>query len=203
MKRFVSWMSVCAVGLVAGCGGAEELRAEEHPLCDSSLALHEIVSNGYFETGPACGCGSATTSFVTLPAGDTRLTGWTLLDGGVDHIGSLWTPHSAPGSIDLNGGSPGRITQNLPTEPNKGYTLSFALAGNPGCGDAVKQVQVTIGTQSYTLNFDTTGKTFSNMGWSVVTLTFGATSTSTPLTFKSLSSGACGPALDSVSVTPF
>lgn len=206
MRCRLSWkpLGALALGLVlGGCGGVEE-PVEQQALtstCGREQALGELVTNGYFATGPACGCGGAITTFVSLPAGDTRLSGWSILGAGVDHIGTYWAPASGPGSIDLNGGGPGALTQNLATEPGRGYRLSFALAGNPECGDAMKWVQVSIGADWYSLGFDTTGRSVSNMGWNTISITFGATSSSTALTFQSLTAGACGPALDSVSVT--
>ncbi|HYO71510.1 MAG TPA: choice-of-anchor C family protein [Archangium sp.] len=200
------WKQLGAVALqlvLGGCGGAEE-PVEQQALttpCGREQALGALVTNGDFATGPACGCGGAITPFVTLLAGDTRLSGWSILGNGVDHLGTYWTPASGPGSIDLNAGGPGGLTQTLATEAGRGYQLSFALAGNPACGDAMKWVQVSIGADWYSLGFDTTGRSLSNMGWNTIGITFGATSSSTALTFQSLTAGACGPALDNVSVT--
>ena len=139
---------------------------------------------------------------------------WQVLSGSVEVLGAdtnvtspqsagpfQWIPYEGTQSLDLDGVSPGTIQQNIPTVAGQQYTLTFALAGNPG-QNPTKTVQVTAGASSQTFTFDITGKTPTNMGWTLETMVFTATGATTGVTFASLddSSISAGPALDAISV---
>lgn len=158
-----------------------------------------VVSNPSFETGPAPG------SFITLPTGNTQITGWTVGGGGIDYIGTLWSHKDGSRSIDLNALSAGSISKTFSTVVNTTYTVSFWMAGHPGGVQGTKTLQVwRNGVQSSnTFSHSTVGKSYSNMGWTKWSHTFKATTTSTTLTFKSTTSGSYGPALDGpITITP-
>ena len=74
-------------------------------------------------------------------------------------------------SLDLNAGVPGGLFQDVPTQPGRGYAVSFALAGNP-CTDPpfVKTLTVTFGGVTQSFQFDTTGTSRTQMGWTATTL---------------------------------
>lgn len=83
-----------------------------------------IVLNGTFSNSP----GGA---YTTVYAGQNTISKWTVDSGSVDWINSYWqTPPAGGGSIDLDGNSPGSISQTLATVKNQIYQVSFYLSGN-------------------------------------------------------------------------
>ena len=151
--------------------------------------------NGSFETGPTPG------GYVTLSAGDTQITGWTVTGDSVDYIGSYWPAADGSRSLDLSGNAGGGVAQAFDTVAGRTYRVGFALAGNPDCAPTVKTVQVqATGAPSVYYLFDTTNSSLSNMGWAAQTYTFTATGPTTTLAFASQDNTGCGPALDNVAV---
>mgnify|MGYP001050125656 FL=1 len=151
--------------------------------------------NGSFETGPTPG------GYVTLSAGDTQITGWTVTGDSVDYIGSYWPAADGSRSLDLSGDAGGGVAQAFDTVAGRTYRVGFALAGNPDCAPTVKTVQVqATGAPSVYYLFDTTNSSLSNMGWAAQTYTFTATGPTTTLAFASQDNTGCGPALDNVAV---
>ena len=135
---------------------------------------------------------------------------WSYLD--VDVVGS-WQSADGTNSIDLNGFGPGFVSQDIATTPGTSYTVMFALAGNPGDplhGDPqdLKRMSVSAALALGVYEFNTTGKSLTNMGWVEKSFTFTATDATTTLTFRSLHAGdpnnwrsrAEGPALDNIRV---
>lgn len=156
------------------------------------------VVNGSFETGINPGV------FTQLLAGNsTGIASWTVVSGSVDYIGSYWVSSDGNRSLDMTGsnGQPGAVSQTFVTVAGHNYVVTFDLAGNPFCGNPVKNLRVDAGGEPVNYTFDTTGKTLANMGWITETFEFTATGSSTTLTFASLDSGFCGPALDNVVVS--
>lgn len=161
-----------------------------------SLAGPSLVTNGSFESGP-----DIPGSFVTLFTGWTDISGWTVMPTNIDYIGSLWTASEGQRSIDLSGWAAGGIMQDLATVAGTSYLVEFDMAGNGKSGPVVKSIDVVAGSQSQSFSFDTTGKTFQDMGWQTMQWTFVAEGATTALQFKSLTEGAYGPTLDNVKVT--
>jgi len=180
-------------------------------LCAALLAMFltagaraDLIVNGSFEDPVVTG------NFNTV----TSLPGWIIAAGSVnigtasvDQIHYYWQPAVGLQSIDLDGTSAdgneaARIYQDIATVPGQSYLLTFALAGNPDSGPAVKTVDVSAGTAAQTFTFDTTGKSKSNMGWTYHALPFTATGVTTQIQFDSTTYGYYGPALDAVSVVP-
>ncbi|MFN8121538.1 MAG: choice-of-anchor C family protein [Thermoleophilia bacterium] len=160
----------------------------------------ELVSNGSFES-PALGSG-----FQTGSAGQ-GYGAWSITSGTVELYATTggWNAAAGSQSVDMDGSpGPGAISQTITTTPGTVYRISFALSGNPGGTQGVKELQVGWGGSALrTVRFDTTGRSTTAMGWTTVTLEATATSTNTALTFQSLSSGGNnGPAIDNVSVVP-
>ena len=80
------------------------------------------------------------------------------------------------------------------------------MAGNYGAPPVIKPLAVTINGVTTNFTFDTTGRSFNNMGWTTHTLTFVATSTTSTINFVSdvIASGGtlnAGAALDNVQIT--
>ena len=162
-------------------------------LCGAAHAAP--FQNGSFETGPTPG------GYVTLTAGDTQITGWTVTGDSVDYIGSYWPAADGSRSLDLSGNAGGGVAQAFDTVAGRTYRVGFALAGNPDCAPTVKTVQVqATGAPSVNYLFDTTNSSLSNMGWAAQTYTFTATGPTTTLAFASQDNTGCGPALDNVAV---
>lgn len=146
------------------------------------------VKNGSFETE----------AFFPDPYGLDLIAYWT--EWGYIKYRGDWQPAEGTFSLDLNKASPGSIGQSIDTVPGKKYLVTFALAGNPESGPAVKTLRVSAGTQFHDFSFDITGKSIYNMGWTKKSWTFSAEGVLTNLVFQSLTSGSFGPALDNVRV---
>lgn len=169
-----------------------------------SLPAHaNLINNGSFESGNK---DTATTGVCS-----DSVTGWSVSAlgscGGIDWIqNSGWAAQDGNFSIDLNSFNTGAISQTFDTTSGSQYLVSFYLAGNPGHPSIVKNLDVLINNVDLVsgapdFSFDGTGKTTTNMGWTLQSFTFTANSALTTLTFKSLMTGAEGPALDNVVVT--
>ncbi len=151
------------------------------------------IVNGSFETGPAPG------DFTTLGSGSQAIQYWTVSKGTVDYVGTRWKAAEGNRSVDLNGSEPGAITQTFVTQPGTTYLVQFALAGNPEGGHATKELQVTRGCcESAQFLFNTTGRSNQNMGFTKQNFVFTATSSTTDLTFTSLTDGGYGPVIDDI-----
>lgn len=165
-------------------------------------AQANIIANGSFESGVR--------NTATPGVCSDTISGWSVSSlgscGGIDWINnSLWTAQDGNYSIDLNSFNTGAITQSFATVAGGQYQVSFYLAGNPGQQN-VKNMDVLIDgvdliTGSPDFSFNNAGTSGSNMGWTLNTFTFTAGSAMTSLEFRSLMTGAAGPALDNVSVT--
>ena len=160
-------------------------------------AVHAAqFQNGSFENGSG-----APASLTTLGPGDTSITGWTVTGNGIDWIGSYWQAANGTYSLDLSAAAAGGIDQTFDTVAGHNYSVTFSLAGNGAGGSTVKVVQVqATGGALTTYSFDTTGTSYSAMGWTTQTYSFTATGPSTTLSFTSLENSAYGPALDNVAV---
>lgn len=182
------------------------------PLCASTF------TNGSFETN-TCGLGGSSFSgtFTTLPAGDTCITGWTVVDGTtnpgtgtIDYINTHWQAASGAYSIDLDGDTPGGVSQTFDTVTGEMYIVTFDLSGNPdnffGTNDNPVKTLLVSGPggamQTYTYNVATEGNTQTNMKYVPELFSFTATGTSSTLRFQSenVPSSTDGPVIDAVSV---
>jgi choice-of-anchor C domain-containing protein len=160
-----------------------------------SNAMAAPFTNGSFEIGTNPGG-----SFLILPAGSTAISGWTITST-IDYIGGTWQAADGSRSIDVSSSIAGSLQQSFDTVPGVLYEVRYSLAGNPGGLPAVKQLLVEAGSASQVETFDTTGRTFTNMGWTDRTLFFTASSSSSTLKFTSQINTAFGPALDNVRIT--
>lgn len=128
---------------------------------------------------------------------------WHVESGSVDIIGTRWVPARGAQSVALSGTGAGILSQDLSTNKDATYSLSFALAGDPECGmPALAQVQVWWGsTLVTTLSFLIRGYSWIFVGWRYYTYIVHASETRTHLSFISLTPPPCGPTLDDVRVT--
>src|SRR5262245_8129095 len=155
-----------------------------------------LLANGSFEAGPAVPAGSS----ISLPVGSSALPGWIVIDDAVDYVDTYWEAYEGARSVDLNGSGPGGLKRTLATVPGATYVLTFFLAGDPTCGPPIKSVKVSTPTEGAVFDFDTSGASLADMRWEAHVWSFTASAPQTPLVFRSLTPGACGPVVDMVHV---
>ncbi len=161
-----------------------------------SIQNPNLISNGSFELGPNPGTG-----FLTYGNGSTAVNDWTVTGDSIDYIsGSFWDAADGQRSIDLSGNNAGGVSQSFSSVVGAQYTVTFQLAANTGGGDTIKDVTALVGGSSQNFTFDSTGHSFTSMGWEANSFTFIATDTNSTLAFVSLDANATGPALDDVQV---
>ena len=154
------------------------------------------ITNGSFESGAF-----SANAFDSLNNGDASITGWSIGGNGVDWIGSHWQASNGNRSIDLSAMSAGSLSQSIATVVGRDYAVTFDLAGNPDGAPFLKQLVVDVNAgQSSTFNFTTGATSRPAMGWIGQSYRFTATSTTSVLTFTSLSNTPSGPALDNVAI---
>ena len=156
-----------------------------------------LLVNGSFEEGPEP---HPVNGFTTLPQGSTVIKGWEASQGEIDYVGSFWVPADGQRSIDLNGYVRGSIRQTFKTRKGQLYRVTFAMAGVLQQPPAVKRLRVSAAESSAEFEFDSTGRSVKDMGWTTGSWDFRAVAEETTLEFSSLVEGANDPALDSVSV---
>lgn len=160
-------------------------------------------TNGSFEDGPVPG------GFLEISASNpglsTAIDDWVVIEGSIDYIGTHWQASDGTRSIDLNGGAPGAISQEITTVIGATYAVEFDLSGNPDANRGVKTATVSAtGAAPDSFSFDTAlqANTRADMKWESRLYTFMATSSSTTLTFEGdPAAQAWGPALDNVRIT--
>jgi choice-of-anchor C domain-containing protein len=155
-----------------------------------------LLVNGSFEEGPDL----MDNPLLTLPKGSTDIKGWEVTRGDIDFIGAYWQAAEGKRSLDMNGLVKGGIAQTFKTVKGRRYRVTFSLAGNPDLGGGERKLVVSAAGKSAEYSFDATGKGAQAMGWVTKTWEFIAVASQTTLEFYSLTEGACGPALDNVSV---
>ena len=140
------------------------------------------VSNGGFSQPVV----SAALMYQGYPAGSTAIPGWTIGGDGVEVYASGFMQHPAgtTSEVRLFGGAPGSISQAIATTPGKTYVLKWYGAGEPGGGQAVKTMHVFWdGKLVAAPTFDTTGRSFTDMGWKALRVTVMATSPTSTIEF--------------------
>jgi choice-of-anchor C domain-containing protein len=190
MKQMKKFLLAGGIILIAFCITGV---AQATPFVDGSFEGDTLVNTG---------------SFDTLYSGSTEIPGWTVVSGSIDFIGAYWSAAAGSHSIDMDGYSPGAISQTFDTVVGKTYTVLFDIAGNPDPSQSgyvasqPKSLQVSAAGLSGTYSFDSTNTTKTDMGWIEESFSFLATSDLTTLTFASLDpyKSAFGIALDNVRV---
>jgi choice-of-anchor C domain-containing protein len=167
--------------------------------------------NGSFEIAKA-GISLPPINTFRTSIGDS-IRGWVVEWGNVDWVGAgYWNSSQGNYSVDMDGTTPGKISQSFDTVPGGKYTVSFDLSGNPW-GGAVQPLQVSIldsGNASLfsgqynndnpysTISVSVPG--FTGMIWNSKSFEFTATSDLTKIAFQSLTPGYYGPAIDNINV---
>jgi choice-of-anchor C domain-containing protein len=160
-------------------------------------ARANLIVNGSFET-PSGG---------THFAGDTSISGWSIISGSVDLVNtSFYNAFTGQQSLDLDGVGPGAIAQTFATTPGTPYVLSFEYANNPFGPTLVPTATVTLtdtgGNTLFSQNVSHSGSQAGAMNYDLFTTNFTATSLTTRfiLTSKDPLGSVNGPAIDFVSV---
>jgi choice-of-anchor C domain-containing protein len=156
-------------------------------------------TNGSFELGSNPG------AFQTLAVGSTAITGWEVFGSNIDYIGSFWQASDGSRSIDLNGNNgPGGIRQTFDTVANQYYEVSFDYAAHHVSEDDEFRLRATVyGTRNISF-LPVPGSTRADMKWRTRSFIFFANSTSTTLSFESMTADPrFGPAIDNVTISEF
>jgi choice-of-anchor C domain-containing protein len=185
MKRTILRFAVVGAAIIAG----------------SSAFATNVVLDGNFNNSNG--------GFTTI---SSSFGPWTVTSGSIDLIGGYWQSPTGPnaasggtnGSVDMDGNSVGAISQVISgLTSGKTYTLQFYLSGNPDGAPTTKSLDVSIGSvvdQNFT--YTNSGNTYSNMKYTLESLTFTAGPSDT-LTFASQdpsSPGYYGPVIGGVSI---
>jgi hypothetical protein len=167
------------------------------------------ILNGGFEAPNVAGRPSGFVTYTTLSPAPASFE-WTVIDS-IDHMNELWEPAEGDQSVDLIGFFlsdlglfTGGVSQVVDLDPGD-YELRFAMAGNPGGGLPLKSMFVKAtggGVAAQHFTFDTTGRSYTDMGWVYHTLPFSVLlDLPTVISFSSLDFLLFGAALDDVSIT--
>ncbi|MFD1613075.1 choice-of-anchor C family protein [Sphingomonas tabacisoli] len=155
------------------------------------------IVNGSFEDGVNPG------SFTTVNAGQTNITGWDVLAGSVDYIGSYWQASDGVRSVDLSGNSIGTLGQTITgLTVGQSYAVTFDVSRNPDGGVTPRTGTFTAGGQTFQFAYSDASSNRADMKWATVSYSFTASDTSALISFSADASGGCcyGPAIDNVRI---
>jgi choice-of-anchor C domain-containing protein len=165
----------------------------------TAWAANVVIDGDFNNSNPTC---------VTISSGGS-IGPWSVTSGSVDLVGGYWQSPSGPnfptgtnGSVDLDGLSPGAISQDISgLTAGKTYTLTFSLSGNPDGAPATKSLDVSIGSVANdNFTYTTGANTHSNMMYTLESLTFVAGASNT-LSFASQDTASpFGPDIGGVSI---
>ncbi len=168
----------------------------------SGFASPNLIVNGGFETPQV-----PDNSWAAFYASDV-FNGWAVEYGAVNiHATNYFASALGSQSLDLNDWDIGAVFQEVETVAGEVYRLRFAFGGNtvsvghPSTGPAVKRMEVLWGTNVLgLLEHDVTDRSPSNVGWREISFLVLGTGFDR-VTFRSLTPGSAGPAIDQVSLT--
>jgi len=157
-----------------------------------------LIQNGSFEQGPN------PSDYLPLSPGSTAITGWTVIRGAIDYVGSYFVASDGSRCLDLNGNpGVGGVAQTFATVPGQTYQVSFDMAGNSDLSNTLQTMEVSAASQVQDFTF-VSGSDKTHLGWQRDTWTFTANASQTTLEFYSLQTANpyYGPMLDNVMVAP-
>ena len=182
--------------LIAPCASAAG--AAHSPLLDTGMTRRagagDLVRNGGFEEP------RISRPWVAYFAeGERRIPGWRVVRRSVDLVGTDWPAGEGAQSLGVNGFRPGWVSQQIPTEANTTYRISFLLWGDPNGPPPLSRLAVRWNLERVrTLTVDVREQAT----WQRVRVLVHSTTAGTPLGFRGLSGGNAGPAIDAVRVRP-
>ena len=160
---------------------------------------HSLIENGLFEHPVVC-----PTSFAEYDAGSKAMPGWVVGSNSVDLVyQNYFVAANGKQSVDLSGSAPGSVTQSVGTRAGSRYTLSWDMAGNPVCGQAVKTMDVFWdGKLVDAPTFSIVGHSVRSMGWVKKQLVVRATGDRSTVEFADATPdhSECGAVLDNVAL---
>jgi choice-of-anchor C domain-containing protein len=183
---------------IIGLVGSASAGLVSSPACAGS----NLISDGCFSNSNDSSPGFATINAGTSFGSASNSSGpWTVTTGSIDLIGNYWqAPFNYGGSVDIDGNSPGGISQTVTTVPGQQYLLTFWLSGNPDGPPETKSLFVTATADppySYTIGLNSHG----SMNYIEEFLNFTATTDSTLISFFSDDSDSpYGPVIGDVSL---
>jgi choice-of-anchor C domain-containing protein len=195
MKKIVFLLALtgaCTVVAVSPAQAATNLIVDGGFEMPSVTQDANAVANGYLDISTNVGAWTVESGDVNTVAGSAAIP--------IAHT-YWWQPGGGAQSLDLNGNGPGKISQTISTTLGTSYTLTFKLAGSFYNTPETKTVKVATGSSvPVTFTFDATATNSAAMGWVTKTLAFTATTSTTAISFESLTPGAAGVALDDIIV---
>ena len=168
----------------------------------SSLAAN-LIQDGGFEQ-------PVTSTFVDVAAPDaTTIPSWNVTGGSVDVVNAVGNGFDVGPAdegaqyLDLNGTSPGTISQVVPTLSGTTYLLQLAYANNYNPPTSLTANVTVTGVSSILLSTSIThsSSVAGNLNWTMFSQNFTADGASATLTFASQNSGNGGVFLDAISIS--
>ncbi|CAI5959425.1 unnamed protein product [Closterium sp. NIES-64] len=175
------------------------------PIQSRAAAIQRnIIHNGNFESP---GSKDISAPIISAEGGVALhpVEGWEVKEGSIKYVRSdTWRAAEGSYSVALNGAGPGVLSQQVATEEDAFYVLTFALSADP-CGiNDLHALNVSIVASNTdviavrTLEADALGTAGGAMSWRVERIAFEAQTGPTRVEFRSLSPGECGPVVDNV-----
>ena len=173
---------------------------------NAAFGATNLVADGNFSSTASTGSSTPEVGFINFLTGST-FGAWSVVSGNVDRVTTLWNAPVSGNTVDLDGNTPGAISQSLSLAPGS-YELSFYLSGNPTGNPLTKTLRVQVGdaTQTFTYTLPSginPGNPPFTLSYAVETLNF-STSGPTSLRFSSLDTGStslvAGPVVGDISV---
>jgi len=163
--------------------------------CTPAALGQNLIVNGSFEDIAVAPNGG----WTTFGLGWDAVAGWHAV-GQLDAMGTFLTPFDGVVTIDLNGGSPARIEQVVPTVPGRRYTVSFALSANMQGPAGPREMRVVAPGVSHNYVFDpiAEGATLLQPKWKTISVGFTAADAASLIAFEGVNAGAYGAAIDDV-----
>ncbi len=165
----------------------------------ATVPAHSLIENGLFERPVVC-----PSQFAEYEAGSKAMPGWVVGGNSVDLVcDNYFVAANGKQSVDLSGSAPGSVTQSVATRAGASYTLSFDMAGNPVCGQAVKAMHVFWdGKLVDAPTFSIAHHSVRSMGWVKKELVVTATGARSTVEFADATPdhSECGAALDNVAL---
>ena len=193
-RRARSWAALVVVASTTLLGLTTLALAPPGNAYDPS---RNILANWQFSS-PSVASGS-----IDVSAGSPTISGWSVTSGTVDLVSGAGVRAvlngASPQAVDLNGTSPGAISQTFATVP--GYTYSgdyFLVSATAATAPVTKTATLTLNATTTPISYDSANTN----GWLQQSFRFTATGSTSTITFASSTPGADGPLITDVEVYP-